>query len=141
MTENETTNNNEAVREAHKRLGIWLFLRLFVPVGPIVIQYSLYGLGAYQPDFLQVTYITIMFSLSLATLTEYSDTLGILYLAVVPAIAATFLYTAALLVSNNKDAYNRILLTGFVLWLLLIILNIARVMIDWRKRLRETKRS
>lgn len=114
-------------------LGVWFFLRLFVPVGPIIIQYALYGLGVYAPAFPQLTYITLLFTLSLVTLTEYKDIQGIIYGSVAPALAATFLYTVALLVQNNPTAYNNTLLLGFAVWLMLVVYNVIRVLLNWRR--------
>jgi hypothetical protein len=58
---------------------LWVFLRLLVPTGPILIQYLLYGLGLFSPSFAQPTYIVLLFALALVTLTEYEDVGGIIY--------------------------------------------------------------
>lgn len=114
-------------------IGVWLFLRIFVPAGPIIIQYALFGLGIYNPPFPQPTYITLLFSLSLATLTEYKDVQGVIYGSVIPALAAVFLYTISLLVANDPVAYNNTLISGFFTWLALIIINTVRVLLQWQK--------
>lgn len=133
-TEVESDKLQDARREANTALGIWVFLRLFIPTGPILIQYGLKGLGAYEPPFPQVTYIVLMFSLSLVTLIEYKDLLAILYLAVAPALAATCLYTVVLLTSDKPVVSNNTLLAGFFLWLVLVMFNTARVIIEWRRK-------
>lgn len=111
--------------------SVWLFLRILVPTGPIIIQYGLSALDLYSPAFPQLTYIILLFSLSLVTLTEYEDLTGILYGAVVPALAATFLYTVAILKSDDPSACKNTQLVGFYLWTILVIFNVLRVFIDW----------
>mgnify|MGYP000871098887 CR=1 FL=1 len=115
------------------RLGLWFFLRLFIPTAPVLIQYSLSWLGIYKPEFPQITYITMLFSLSLTTVVEYKDIQSALYASIIPALTATFLYTVALLVKGNDEAYFNTLITGFYIWLLLMVFNVSRVILDWRR--------
>ena len=65
---------------------IWLFVRLLVPTGPIIIQYALKALGAYDPPFPQPTFVVLLFSLSLVTVTEYRDLRAIIYGSMIPAL-------------------------------------------------------
>jgi hypothetical protein len=116
-------------------LELWLFIRLLVPTGPIIIQYALYGLSLIPtPDFPQITYRILLFGLSLVTVSEYKGLRGILYGSIVPALVATVLYTAALISEkSNPIGYENTLLAGFILWLLLVIINSVRVVTQWIK--------
>lgn len=108
--------------------GLWIFLRLFIPMGPILIQYLLWVLGQYDPPFPQPTYIVLLFVLGLVTATEYQSLSAILYGSVAPALAATVLYTVYLMKINQPAEHERALLIGFALWLSLVFLNLARVL-------------
>lgn len=106
--------------------GVWLFVRLIVPTGPVLIQYGLKGLGLYQPPFPQPTYIVLLFSLALVTLTEYHGISAIIYGCVIPALGASVLYTAYILKIDAPDANRPALIVGFYLWLILLSINIVR---------------
>ena len=112
------------------RLGLWLFLRIIVPTGPILIQYGLHAFGAYDPVFPQITYVVLLFGISLVTLTEYTNIVAIIYLSVIPSGIAIFLYTAILFVPSGSPTHNNMLLFGFVLWITLLFINVLRVLLD-----------
>jgi hypothetical protein len=109
---------------------VWIFVRIIVPTGPILIQYGMKFLKLYNPPFPQPTYVTLLFSLALATLTEYQDITAIIYSCVIPALCACVLYTVYILENNNPDEYRLALIAGFYLWLLLVTINIVRTGID-----------
>ena len=128
-------NQTSASTRTTMPLSVWFFFRLVVPISPIIIQYALFAFNLYSPKFPQTTYITMVFSLSLATLVEYQGISGIIYGSVVPAVVATFLYSVALTVENsNPNAYISLLTSGFFLWLVLLVINVIRVIMEWRKR-------
>src|SRR5437763_9300422 len=104
--------------------SVWIFLRLLVPTGPILIQYLLYSFDLYTPPFPQPAYILLVFSLSLATLTEYQNTTGVIYGSIIPAIGASILYTIYILTINEPNKHTKVLLIGFYMWAVLIIVNI-----------------
>src|SRR5262249_45760900 len=114
--------------------SIWIFLRLAVPTGPIVIQYLLWTVGLYAPPFPQPTYLVLLFSLPLVTATEYQDVKGILWGYIAPAVGASVLYTAYVLTINEPTKHARALLFGFVMWLILVFINVIRVARDVAKR-------
>jgi hypothetical protein len=114
--------------------SVWIFVRLVIPTGPILIQYALKGLRLFDPPFPQPTYVTLLFSLALATLTEYRDIRAIIYGCVVPALGGCVLYTVYILKYANPDEYRLALIVGFYLWLLLLLINILRTAIDGFKR-------
>src|SRR6266852_3887403 len=87
-------------------LLVWIFLRLIVPIGPIIIQYSLKALGLYTPPFPQPTFVVLLFSLALVTITEYSDVRALLYGCVVPALGASVLYTVYVLKINSPQEHR-----------------------------------
>jgi len=114
--------------------AVWLFVRLIVPTGPILIQYGLKFLGLYDPPFPQPTYVTLLFSLSLATVTEYRDVRAIIYGCMVPAIGACVLYTVYVM-KIDAPAQNRpALLAGFYLWIILLLINFVRAGWDGLRR-------
>ena len=114
--------------------NIWIFVRLLVPTGPILIQYLLFGLNLYTPPFPQPTYIVLLFSLALVTLTEYQAISAAIYGSVIPAIGASVLYTAYILKIDDPSQHYRTLVLGFYLWLLLITINVVRVVVDVTRR-------
>ncbi len=115
-------------------IAIWIYMRLLVPTGPILIQYALHGLGLYSPPFPQHTYTLLVFTLSLVTVTEYENTTWMLYASVTPAIGASILYTVYLLTIDKPDTHRLALLVGFYLWLILVAINLLRVIFDSVKR-------
>jgi hypothetical protein len=119
--------------------SVWIFVRIIVPTGPILIQYALKYLHLYNPPFPQPTYVTLLFSLALATLTEYTDITAIIYGCVIPALCGCVLYTVYILESKNPDDYRLALIAGFYLWLLLLTINIIRTGIDGVKRYLERR--
>lgn len=110
--------------------GVWIFVRLLVPTGPILIQYLLSALGLYKPPFPQATYVVLLFSLSLVTLTEYQSLPLAIYGSVIPAISASVLYTAYILNIERPEYHYRTLLFGFYLWTFLVVVNVLRILID-----------
>lgn len=135
-TQSNVKNQPQKASDNDKvELELWLFVRFLVPTGPIIIQYGLYGLSLIpRPHFPQITYIILLFGLSLVTVSEYKGLRGILYGSIVPALIATVLYTAALISEkSNPTGYENTLLTGFALWLFLVIMNTFRVVMQWRK--------
>ena len=110
--------------------GIWVILRLVIPTGPIIIQLLLGLAGMYAPEFIQPTYLVLVFSLALVTATEYKSFKGIFWGSVVPAIAATALYTGYLLTISDAAKHHDALLTGFFLWAMLVFINVLRVLRD-----------
>lgn len=58
-----------------------------------------------------------------------------IYACIIPTIAATYLYTLAIVQKDN----NLVLLVGFILWLGLVIMNIIRVIIEWKKSKQRSK--
>lgn len=118
---------------------LWLFFRLIVPTGPVLIQYSLYGLGVYTPEFPQPTFIVLLFALSLATVTEYQSISSVIYGTIIPAISATVLYTVYLANIADPQKHLKTLLVGFYFWLFLVAINIVRVAIDGLKRWSEKR--
>lgn len=124
-------------------LWIWFFLRLLLPTTPILIQYGLKYLNLYEPEFPQITYIILLFTLALVTITEHSDLSRIIWLSVVPTIVATFLLTAAFLsnVEGKEIAHTKTLTLGFYFWLLLLIISIGRIILDFRQSRTTTART
>lgn len=114
--------------------SIWIFLRLAVPTGPIVIQYLLWTVDLYNPPFPQATYLVLAFSLALVTATEYQNLKGVLWGSIAPAVGATVLYTAYILTINDPTKHERALVFGFVMWLILVFFNVIRVTRDVAKR-------
>ncbi len=115
-------------------------MRILVPAGPIIIQYAMKGLHLYEPPFPQPTYVTLLFSLALATLTEYKDIKAIIYGCVVPALCGSVLYTVYILKNDKPDEYRLALVTGFYLWLLLLTINIIRTGLDGLNRYLEGRK-
>ena len=108
--------------------AIWIFLRLIIPTGPIILQYSLFGLGATkEPEFPQITYIILLFGLSLATVTELDDLKNIIYLSFLPSILATFLLTVVYLKQDEQEVITQTLFVGFIVWVALVIINTVRI--------------
>ncbi len=114
--------------------SVWIFVRLIIPTGPILIQYGLKALHLYDPPFPQPTYVVLLFSLALATLTEYRDIQAIIYGCVVPALSGCVLYTVYIIKYDNPNQYRSALVAGFYLWLILLLINIVRTCIDGFKR-------
>lgn len=111
-----------------KETFTWLFLRMVVPAAPVAIQYGLSALGAYAPPFPQPTYILLLFSLSLVTLTELTDFRAIVSLCLAPALVGAILYTVHLILVTNQTVQERTMYVGFGLWLFLLIVNTLRVL-------------
>lgn len=111
-----------------KETFTWLFLRIFVPAAPVAIQYGLSALGAYAPPFPQPTYILLLFSLSLVTLTEWKDFRAVVSLCVAPALVGAILYTVHLTLVTNQTVQERTMYVGFALWAFLLIVNTFRVL-------------
>jgi len=114
--------------------AIWIFLRLIVPTTPILIQYAMHFLTSYPVKFPQLTYITMLFSLSLATLTEYSELKAIIWGCILPSVGAAMLYTLAISNEANAAILARIELVGFGAWVFLMLLNLLRVSVQGIKR-------
>ncbi len=111
-------------------VSIWIYVRLIVPAGPILIQYVLYALDLFTPPFPQATFILLLFTLALVTATEYQSLASLIYGSIIPALAATILYTAYILTIDNPSAHQQTLLVGFYLWVLLFTINLLRVLLD-----------
>ena len=113
---------------------LWIFFRLIVPTAPILIQYSLHWLTGYVVKFPQPAYLTLLFSLPLATLTEYRQLKALIYGCVVPALVACMLYTAHVLEEVDASSIHRIELTAFSIWVILLTMNVIRVASEGIKR-------
>jgi hypothetical protein len=122
-----TPSPGEVITSPPQSFWIWIFLRIIIPTLPLLVQYSLHWLGNYRnPDFPQPAYITMIFSLSLSTLTEYRSLKHIIYGCIVPAGIGCIFYIS--LLGHEKDALAyKPEIAGFWLWSGLLIVNVIRV--------------
>lgn len=112
-------------------LTTWFILRLFVPLAPVLIQLLLAYIGVFKPAFPQPTFILLLFTLSVVTITEYEEIRKIFALSVLPVLLATVLYVVHLLVPNDPVAQQKALLLGFYAWLVLGVIHSIRVISEW----------
>lgn len=112
-------------------LTSWFILRLLVPVGPVLIQYFLGYFGLFAPPFPQPTYVLLLFTLSVVTISEYTQFAKIFALSVAPLLLATVLYILHLLYPSNAVVQQKALLIGFFAWLLLVGIHSVRVISEW----------
>jgi len=80
-----------------------------------------------------------LFSLALATLTEYREISAIVYGCIIPALCGCMLYSIYILKNDKPDEYRLALIAGFYLWVFLLTINIIRTAIDGLKRLLEAR--
>ena len=113
---------------------LWVFVRITIPTGPVLIQLALWAADLYVPTLVQPTFVVLVFGLALATSTEYKELKTILWVSVLPALAASVFYTAYLLTQHTPARHERALILGFYLWLSLVAINLLRVLFDVAKR-------